>query len=69
MRKLLLLTICLVMAIVSRAQGNNFFAVHEGIYFRCDIVDAVNKKISIAPDQLHYASTYPGIRNLVMIKK
>ena len=69
MRKLLLLTICLVMAIASRAQGNRFVAVHEGIYFRCDIVDAVNKKISIAPDQLHYASTYPGIRNLIIPEK
>lgn len=69
MRKLLLLSLFLVMAIVSRAQGNNFFAVHEGIYFRCDIVDAVNKKISIAPDQLHYASTYSGIRNLIIPEK
>ncbi|MBB1539324.1 MAG: hypothetical protein HG458_008420 [Prevotella sp.] len=69
MRKLLLLSLFLVMAIVSRAQGNNFFAVHEGIYFRCEIVDAVNKKISIAPDQLHYASTYPGIRNLIIPEK
>lgn len=69
MRKLLLLSLFLVMAIASRAQGNNFFAVHEGIYFRCEIVDAVNKKISIATDASHSAPTYPGIRNLIIPEK
>lgn len=69
MRKLLLLSFFLVMAIASRAQGNGFSAVHEGIYFRCEIVDAVNKKISIATDASHSAPTYPGIRNLIIPEK
>ena len=47
MRKLLLLSFFLVMAIASRAQGNDFIVVHEGIPFECRITDAVNKKIEI----------------------
>ena len=68
MRKLLLLTICLVMAIASRAQGNRFVAVHEGIPFRCNIIDAVNKKISITRDASS-STNYPGIRNLIIPEK
>lgn len=69
MRKLLLLSLFLVMAIASRAQGNGFVAVHEGIYFQCNIVDAVNKKISIRTDPVHSIPTYPGIRNLIIPEK
>ena len=68
MRKLLLLSLFLVMAIASRAQGNYFTVVHEGIPFVCQIVDAVNKKIEIGRDGLS-STIYPGIRNLIIPEK
>ncbi len=51
MRKLLLLTICLVMAIASRAQlpprtrSYHFTTVHDGITYYCNIKDETNRKI------------------------
>ena len=68
MRKLLLLSFFLVMAIASRAQGNDFIVVHEGIPFECRITDAVNKKIEIGRNASS-TTTYPGIRNLIIPEK
>lgn len=50
MRKLLLLTICLVMAIAGRAQSSwrhDFTVVHDGVTYECMIIDATVQKISL----------------------
>ena len=69
MRKLLLLSLFLVMAIASRAQlYYDFIVVHEGIPFECKITDAVNKKIEIGRNASS-TTIYPGIRNLIIPEK
>ena len=50
MKKLLLLTICLVMAIAGRAQSYDvpdFTAVHDGVTYYCKIIDETNRKVKI----------------------
>lgn len=70
MRKLLLLSLFLVMAIASRGSLHryDFIVVYEGIPFQCKIKDAVNKKISIGRDGSS-TTIYPGIRNLIIPEK
>lgn len=70
MRKLLLLTICLVMAIASRAQYPyifNFTAVHDGVTYYCKIKDATNRKVCL----LRFPSTdsYPAVQTLIVPEK
>lgn len=70
MRKLLLLTICLVMAIASRAQypyGFDFTAVHDGVTYYCKVKDATNRKVCL----LRFPSTdsYPAVQTLIVPEK
>lgn len=70
MRKLLLLSLFLVMAIASRAQypyGFDFTAVHDGVTYYCKIKDATNRKVCL----LRFPSTdsYPAVQTLIFPEK
>lgn len=69
MRKLLLLTICLVMAIVSRAQTSlyDFTAVHDGVTYYCKIKDATNRKVFLV--KFPYTATFPSVQTLIVPEK
>ncbi|MBB1529570.1 MAG: hypothetical protein HG466_002535 [Prevotella sp.] len=69
MRKLLLLTICLVMAIVSRAQTSlyDFTAVHDGVTYYCNIKDATNRKVMLV--KFPYTATFPSVQTLIVPEK
>lgn len=69
MRKLLLLTICLVMAIVSRAQTSlyDFTAVHDGVTYYCKIKDATNRKVILV--KFPYTATFPSVQTLIVPEK
>lgn len=69
MRKLLLLTICLVMAIASRAQTSlsHFTAVHDGVTYYCNIKDATNRKVFLV--KFPYTTTFPSVQTLIVPEK
>lgn len=69
MRKLLLLTICLVMAIVSRAQTflYDFTAVHDGVTYYCKIIDETNRKVMIGNPS--NGVTFPSVQTLIVPEK
>ena len=69
MRKLLLLTICLVMAIASRAQTSlsHFTAVHDGVTYYCNIKDATNRKVFLV--KFPYTATFPSVQTLIVPEK
>ena len=70
MKKLLLLSLFLVMAIVSRAQHLytlDFTAVHDGVTYYCNIKDATNRKVCL----LKFPTTdlYPAVQTLIIPEK
>lgn len=70
MRKLLLLSFFLVMAIASRAQYPyifDFTAVHDGVTYYCKIKDATNRKVRLL--QFSPTDSYPSVQTLIVPEK
>lgn len=69
MKKLLLLTICLVMAIASRAQQfiQDFTAVDNGVTYYCKIIDETNRKVMIGNP--NNGVTFPSVQTLIVPEK
>ena len=72
MRKLLLLTICLVMAIASHAQDYyneipDFTAVDNGVTYYCKIIDETNRKVVILNP--NNGVTFPSVQTLIVPEK
>ena len=69
MKKLLLLSLFLVMAIASHAQvyGYDFIAVDNGVSYYCKIKDATNRKVRL----LRFSTTdsYPSVQTLIVPEK
>lgn len=72
MRKLLLLTICLVMAIASRAQYHEYYTpdftvVHDGVTYQCKIIDETNRKVYLL--SFTHSDSYPAVQTLIVPEK
>lgn len=69
MRKLLLLSLFLVMAIASRAQTflYDFTAVHDGVTYYCKIIDETNRKVMIGNP--NNGVTFPSVQTLIVPEK
>ena len=69
MKKLLLLTICLVMAIASHAQQfiQDFEAVDNGVTYYCKIIDETNRKVMIGNP--NNGVTFPSVQTLIVPEK
>ena len=72
MRKLLLLSFFLVMAIAGRAQAYlneipDFTAVDNGVTYYCKIIDETNRKVLIVNP--HNGVTFPSVQTLIVPEK
>ena len=69
MRKLLLLSLFLVMVIASRAQTSSydFTAVHDGVTYYCNIKDATNRKVFLV--KFPYTAKFPSVQTLIVPEK
>ena len=69
MRKLLLLSLFLVMAIASRAQFHeystpDFTVVHDGVTYQCKIIDETNRKVCLL--RFPQTDSYPAVQTLIL---
>lgn len=73
MRKLLLLSLFLVMAIAGRAQDyynetHDFTAVDNGVTYYCKIIDETNRKVVILNPN-NSTVTFPSVQTLIVPEK
>ena len=70
MKKLLLLSLFLVMAIASRAQYSSydFIAVDNGVNYYCKIIDETNRKVMIVKPN-NSDVTFPSVQTLIVPEK
>lgn len=72
MRKLLLLSLFLVIAVASRAQFHeystpDFTVVHDGVTYQCKIIDETNRKVCLL--RFPQTDSYPAVQTLIIPEK